>query len=101
MERPFPELPFSLGSRAGAAGWQDAHAAVQTGALVVTQTQYDEPEEDLIAAASEPARRYMQQTVQRLNLTPRLGVNLFAVYMHAYLNGALDETARQAGQSRE
>jgi hypothetical protein len=97
MERPFPELPFALGSQAGAAGWKDAHEAVQTGVLVVTQTQYDYPEDDLIAAASEPARRYMQQAVERLTLSPRLGVNLFAVYMHAYLNGALDEVARQAG----
>jgi hypothetical protein len=101
MERPFPELPFALGSQAGAAGWKDAHDAVQSGALIVTQTQFDFPEEDLIAAASEPARRYMQQAIERHHLTPRLGVNLFAVYMHAYLNGALDEVARQAGQSRE
>ncbi len=101
MERPFPELPFILGSQAGAAGWKDGRADVQTGALVVAQTQYDHPEEELIALASEPARRYMQREVERHHLTPRLGVNLFAVYMHAYLNGALDELARQAGQSRE
>ena len=97
MERPYPELPFTFGSQAGAAGWKDGHEAVQTGALVVTQTQYDSPEEDLIAAASAPAKRFMQQVVERLNLTPRQGVNMFAVYTHAYLNGALDEAAKQAG----
>lgn len=101
MEKPFPALPFALGSKAGAAGWKDGHTAVQTGKLIVNQTQYDYPEEDLIAAASEPARRYMRQTVESLNLTPRQGVNLFAVYTHAYLYGALDAAAHQAGESRE
>ncbi len=101
MERPFPTLPFALGSKAGAAGWKDGQEAVQTGALVVTQTQYDHPEEALIAYAAGPARRYMRQVVASLNLSPRHGVNMFAVYMHAYLNGALDAAARQAGQSRE
>ena len=101
MERPFPTLPFALGSQAGAAGWSDGQEAVRTGALVVAQTQYDNPEEDLIAYAAGPARRYMRQVVESLHLTPRHGVNMFAVYTHAFLNGALDEAARQAGQSRE
>jgi hypothetical protein len=100
MESPFPTLPFALGSKAGAAGWNDGQAAVRTGALIVAQTQYDHPEADLIASAAEPARRYARQVVASLRLTPRHGVNLFAVYMHAYLNGALEEAARQAGQSR-
>ena len=100
MERPFPELPFTLGSRAGAAGWKNGHEDVQTGDLVIAQVQYDYPEEDLIALAAAPAKRYMQHVVAALNLTPRQGVNMFAVYMHAYLNGALDEAAKQAGQSR-
>jgi hypothetical protein len=100
-ERRFPELPFTLGSKAGAAGWSDGREAVQTGALVVAQTHYEYPEEDLIAFAAVPAKRYMQQIVERLGLTPRQGVNMFAVYIHAYLNGALDAAANQAGQSRE
>ncbi len=95
------ELPFTLGSKAGAAGWKDGHDAVQSGALIITQRQYDTPEEDLVIAASEPARRYMQRVVATLNLTPRQGVNMFAVYIHAYLNGALDEAAKQAGKSRD
>jgi hypothetical protein len=100
MENPFPALSFALGSRAGAAAWKAGHEDVQSGTLVVTQTQYDCAEADLIAAAAEPAKRYIQQIIQNLSLTPRQRVNLFAVYMHSYLNGALDEAAKQAGQSR-
>ncbi len=95
------ELPFTLGSKAGAAGWQDGHDAVQSGALVITQDQYNDPEEDLVTAASQPARKYMRQVTQSLNLTPRQGIHMFTVYIHAYLNGALDEAAKQAGKSRD
>jgi hypothetical protein len=101
MESPFPALPFALGSRAGAAGWKDAHQAVQNGSLAVDQTQYQYAEDRLKVYAATQAKRYMQQIVERLSLTPRQGVNMFAVYMHAYLNGALDEAARHAGQNRE
>ncbi len=101
MENPFPALPFALGSKAGAAGWKDAHEAVQTGALVVTQTQYERAEADLIAFAREQGKRYLRQSVEPLNLTPRQNVNLFSVYVHAYLNGALDAAAKQAGEIRE
>ena len=101
MESPFPAIPFALGSKAGAAAWKAAHEAVQSGALVIAQTQYDHAEADLKAYAGEQAKRYMQQIVGRLNLTPRQRVNLLSIYVHAYLNGALDEAAKQADQSRE
>ena len=101
MENPYPALSFALGSKAGAAGWKDAHEAVQTGALVVAQTQYDYAEHDLTVYAAEQAKRYLRQIVEPMHLTPRQNVNLFAVYTHAYINGALDEAAKQAGQNRE
>ncbi len=101
MENPFPALPFALVSKAAAAGWKDGHEAVQSGALVVAQTQYDESDADLKAYAKGQAKLYMQQIAGQLDLTPRQRVNMFSIYAHTYLNGALDEAAKQAGQSRE
>jgi hypothetical protein len=100
VEAPFPAIPFALGSKAGAAGWKDAHKAVQSGTLIITQTQYDHAEYDLKAYAVEQAKRYIRQTIEPLNLTPRQNVNLLSIYVHAYLEGALDEAAKQAGQNR-
>ncbi len=98
---PFPALPFAIASKAASAGWKAAHQAVQSGALVVAQAQYEEAEAALKTHAAEQAKNYIRQTMQEPNLTPRQEVNLLAVYMHAYLNGALDAAAKQAGKSRE
>jgi hypothetical protein len=87
------ELPLLA---TGAAAWKAGHAAVRSGTLVLRRS-YDitrddpEIEPELETHAAAEARGYMRQAVARLGLTQAQGVRVFMVYMHAYINGVLDE----------
>ena len=51
--------------------------------------------------AAEQAKRHMDETVQRLNLTPAQGVRIFAIYVRIFINGVFDQAAKQADQAGE
>ena len=80
-----------LGLAAGAAGWKDGHAAVQSGALVIDELDDATQTERIETYAAEPARAYMRQIVAANGLTPAEGARLFGVYMYAFGRGVLDQ----------
>lgn len=85
------ETLAQLGLQAGAAGWRIGHAAVRSGALAPLDVPEDERDELLRRAAAGEARDYMDAMVARHGLTPAQGVRLFAVYVYAFVRGALDQ----------
>jgi hypothetical protein len=99
--RLIEELPFSITSKTAATAWKDGHEAARTGALKRVQGQDGNPETALKTYAVEQAKRHMEETVQRLNLTPAQGVRLFAIYVRIFMNGVFDQAAQQANQAGE
>jgi len=80
-----------LGLAAGAAGWKAGHEAIRSGALVLTDLDDAGHSERLTAYAAERAREYMRQIVAAHELPQAEGVRLFAVYLHTFMRGALDQ----------
>ena len=78
----------------GAAAWKAGHEAVQTRAFVFTFTPEEMTYTALKSYAAQQARAYLQSTLSDLNLTPVQQVRLFRTYVHAFINGALDEAGK-------
>ncbi len=93
-----------VGLAAGAAGWKAGHHAVRSGALALARTYVATPdgtvEPELEPAAQTYAAdqgwRYMRERVAALDLTPAQGVRICFAYIHAFVNGVLDEAAKGA-----
>ena len=81
----------------GAIAWKAGHAAIQTGAFRFQQTGADQAYSELRHYAAQQARTHIAQLKGQFEFTPHQQVQLFATYVHAFLNGALDEAA-QLGQ---
>ncbi|HEX6778001.1 MAG TPA: hypothetical protein VF099_07345 [Ktedonobacterales bacterium] len=79
----------------GAAAWKAGHKAVRDRAFVFTFT----PEELTYAAlkqyAAQQARAYLQAALSDFDITPAQRVRLFATYVHAFINGAIDEAGQE------
>ena len=99
--RLIEELPFSITSKTAATAWKDGHEAARTGVLKRIQGQDVISEMALKTYAAEQAKRHMEETVQRLNLTPAQGVRLFTIYVRIFMNGIFDQAAQQANQAGE
>jgi len=93
-----------VGLAAGAAGWKAGHEAVRSRALVLSQT-YTAGPGGLVEPELEPAGQayaadqgwhYMRERVAALDLTPAQGVRVCFAYIHAFMNGVLDEAARHS-----
>jgi hypothetical protein len=93
-----------VGLAAGAAGWKAGHNAVRSGTLVLARIYTADPD-GVIEPELEPAAQayaadrawdYMRETAAALNLTPAQGVRICFAYIHAFMNGVLDEAARGA-----
>lgn len=85
------ETLAQLGLQAGAAGWRAGHAAVRSGALAPLDVPENERDAMIHRAAADRAADYMDEAVERHGLTPAQGVRLFAVYVYAFVRGALDQ----------
>jgi hypothetical protein len=91
-----------IGLAAGAAGWKAGHEAVRSGEIVLSQTYAAGPdgliEPELERAAKDYAAdqgwAYMHERAAALNLTPAQGVRVLFAYIHAFINGVLDEAAK-------
>lgn len=88
----------------GAIAWQAGHAAIQTGAFRFQHVPDDDSYAQLKRFAAQQAREHIARLKQELELTPYQWARLFNTYVHAFLNGALDEAMqqgeRQTGESR-
>ena len=93
-----------VGLAAGAAGWKAGHEAVRSGALVLARV-YTAGVDGLIEPELEPAAqayaadqgwRYMRETAAALDLTPAQEVRICFAYIHACMNGILDEATKGA-----
>lgn len=80
-----------FGLAAGAAGWKAGHEAIRSGTLVLDDLDEAARDERLVTYASEQARAYMRRMKDTHGLTPAEGVRLFAVYLHTFMRGALDQ----------
>jgi len=91
-----------VGLAAGAAGWRAGHAAVRSGALLLTGSYAATPdglvepelEQAGQAYAAEQARRYMRERAAALDLTPAQSVRVCFAYLRAFINGVLDEATK-------
>lgn len=95
------ELPFSITSKTAATAWRDGYEAARSGALKRIQDQDVIPETALKTYAAERAKRHMEETVERLNLTPAQGVRLFAIYVRIFMNAVFDQATQQTDQAGE
>ena len=95
------ELPFGITSKTAATAWKDGHEAARSGALKRMYDQGVIPEAALKTYAAEQAKRHMEETMQRLHLTPAQGVRLFAIYARLFMNGVFDQATQQAEQPDE
>jgi hypothetical protein len=93
-----------VGLAVGAAGWKAGHHAVRSGALVLSRIYTAGPngliepelEPDAQAYATDQGWRYMRERVAALDLTPAQGVRVCFAYIHAFMNGILDEAANDS-----
>ncbi|GCF08717.1 hypothetical protein [Dictyobacter arantiisoli] len=84
-------LPLSIWAPFGKEAWDTGRKAIESGAFVFVHTPEDRAFIDLKLYGSKQARRALVRLCNAHPLTPAHQVQLTHMYIHAFVNGALDQ----------
>jgi hypothetical protein len=84
-------LAFSIWAPIGKEAWEAGRSAIKSGEFIFTYTPDGHVFSDLKAYASPLAASAVQRLQTEHVLTPALQAQLMLMYVHAFVNGALDQ----------
>lgn len=91
-------LPLQVWATLGKSAWRSGRIAIQLQEFIFVQTAEDIAYAELKRYAIEQAHKSLDLLENRYSLTPTQYAHLIRMYVHAYVNGALDELILQGQQ---